>query len=67
MRTTTITITIEARANSSESRIREAIMADVDELFRFRRARSTEDGRTVYVTSVEPQESIERIVKRGVR
>jgi hypothetical protein len=65
MRTTTITIEIEARADSSESRIKEAVMADLQELWRFGHARATEDGKPVRVrlhvpkiTNVEVEEEI---------
>lgn len=60
MRTTTITVTIEARADDSESRIREAIMADIDQLFKHRHARSTEDGKSVHIMNVEPHEIVAR-------
>lgn len=64
MRTTTLTITIEARADASESRIREALMADLDTLWQHRHARSTDDGKPVTVTGVEPHETVERIARR---
>lgn len=65
MRTVTLTVTIEARADASESRIREALMADIDTLWQHRHARSTEDGKPVTVTSIEPHESVNRVIKRS--
>lgn len=66
MRTTTLTITIEARANASEARIREALMADIDMLWQHRHARATEDGHPVTVVSVEPHETVERTVRSSL-
>ena len=49
MRTTTLTVLIEARANASESRIHEAVLQQVQDAFAHGHGRATEDGRPVRV------------------
>jgi hypothetical protein len=61
MKTTTLTIAIEAAADASESRIKEALLADLRIHYAHGDGPSTEDGKPIRIVAIDSGDVVDRI------